>query len=274
MQIRFPWFTLNGSPNGRAKWRCAAAMLLHEALHLVRDPHTPGLGYRQTLRYAIGDPVGPNQVPMGKRGEWFYVSHNDEFPPMVAGGMLFVFDGDAGAGHSVFGNLTQVLYGSAGNNDWIDTPFNVSIPDTSGMSIVHRFQFNHSDSNLHSGTAVYTPAAGDVLLDMWLEVSVAWNGTTPKFEVGDFVFGNVGWLSTIGGVIDLTAANTGGTGTVSLLSLPGASHTNLRQILPSKFTTTDPIKICVSQDGTTVGGATGATAGSAYLYFVTATPTG
>jgi hypothetical protein len=42
--------------------------------------------------------------------------------------------------------------------------------------------------------------------------------------------------------------------------------------VPAKFTAADPIKVCVSQDGTNTGADPASTQGAGVLYLVTATP--
>lgn len=121
MQIRFPWFTLYGNPRGRARWRCAAAMLAHEFIFepwgklTGRSEHArPN---RWTRRYAIGVPA--TYPPQGWRGSYFMVSHEVDLAELqvVDGAFLFVTDGaQYGAGSG--GSVIAFYRGNAYSNQW------------------------------------------------------------------------------------------------------------------------------------------------------------
>lgn len=59
-----------------------------------------------------------NYVPGGLRGSWFYRAQGDDFPPVVDGGILFIFDGTAGADLGVSGSLVEVRLGQASTDTW------------------------------------------------------------------------------------------------------------------------------------------------------------
>lgn len=162
-----------------------------------------------------------------------------------------------------------------------------SVPE--GAPVYRAFSFDHSTPGLVAGHAVYTPTIGDLLLDAWIEVDAAWNGTTPKADFGYFDPGNDGGVGLLGltwGAVDLTAADVAGRLGLGLLNGNDSSNATIAQqavsyalpggpsrgAVPSKFATADPIKVCVSADGSVNGSASGATAGSATLYLVTVTP--
>jgi hypothetical protein len=61
-----------------------------------------------------------------------------------------------------------------------------------GAPVVHKFAFAYDTASLHTGATAYTPAAGDVLLDAWIEIDTAWDGTTPLGDFGAFAGGATG----------------------------------------------------------------------------------
>lgn len=151
-----------------------------------------------------------------------------------------------------------------------------------GVPVVRAFPFDFDTPNILTGAALYTPTVGDLLLDAWIEVVEEWNGTTPKGDVGTFDGTTTGWFQSAGGATALTgmtgedmplsgdgyvAGNTGTT--LAVLSEPGTASF---RVAPGKFTTVDPVKVVVSQDGLSGGANPGATQGSAILYLITCTP--
>jgi hypothetical protein len=147
------------------------------------------------------------------------------------------------------------------------------------------FPFTHATAGLAAGVAFYTPTIGDILLDGWIEVDTAFDGTTPKGDIGTFVGNTSGLFGNDTLPIDLTKADNqgGGTGVLlndnikqNALALAGAVTNagvpeNYR-VTPAKFTAANPLKVVVSQDGTAGGVATGSTVGAAAVYIVIATP--
>ena len=181
-----------------------------------------------------------------------------------------------------------------------------------GAPTVRKFPFAHNTPGILTGAALYTPTVNDVLLDAWIEIDTAWDGTTPQGDYGTFSPGPAGLinaaLNSITSAMDMTEADAPSSGGSASL-LGGSGLTDLAQLatifnlgisgylqatgavapfpvgyatsrsaglggrlVPVKFTTTDPIKVCVSQDGTTTGADPGSTQGAAILYLVTATP--
>jgi hypothetical protein len=165
-----------------------------------------------------------------------------------------------------------------------------------GAPVVRKFPFAFNTPGILTGAAVYTPTVNDVLLDAWVEVDTAWNGTTPEGDVGSFNGAATGLYASAGfGPIDMTKAdqditgsygllisnNTSGAGTYPSLALSLAQSTaaipaypafSPFRAVPGKFTAAHPVKVCVSQDGTNTGANPGSTQGEAILYLVTATP--
>lgn len=148
---------------------------------------------------------------------------------------------------------------------------------TPGAAIVRKFPFAFNTPGLAAGATLYTPTAGDILLNGWIEVDTAWNGTTPKADIGTFVGTVFGWL-TFNSTVDMTKADSERRGTGVLVgsdfsnaSIVAATGGNERDA-PSKLLGTEPIKVVVSTTGASNGADPGATQGAAVLYLVTATP--
>jgi hypothetical protein len=173
-----------------------------------------------------------------------------------------------------------------------------------GVPRIVKCPFAFDTPGILTGAALWTPAVGDLLIDAWLDIVTAWNGTSP---IGDFGVFNDGppalgiYAGACGAAADMTNQDGGvvGTGTeigqhqsvlsafntlntaTSYLEVSGTAlvHKTIvpaddisGRIIPGAFLTTDPIKFCVSQDGTPTGADPGATAGEATLYLTVATP--
>lgn len=179
-----------------------------------------------------------------------------------------------------------------------------TILDFAGLPVVRHFPFAYNSSGISSGGyAVYTPNVGDILLDAWIEIDTAWNGTTP--------FGDIGWASSTAGLFALTAGNlvsmlhadtnyisdeASGYGSSSLssaqilgnvkvgLEASGASSPyslsgvvtpfldSAPRTVPLKFVTANSLYIWVTQNGLSNGSSPSASQGSGVLYLVTSTP--
>ena len=154
-----------------------------------------------------------------------------------------------------------------------------------GDEVIKQFQFSHATAGLNTGVVAYTPNIGDILLDCWIEVDTAFNGTTPLADVGDFVGTNTGIFFQGVGAVDLTNPDSmldlGGGGDLLCRtdSAPawsdgfytGYANGNNR-LLPARFVANLPLKLVVSTTGAKGGAATGATAGAGVVYFLLGTP--
>jgi hypothetical protein len=145
---------------------------------------------------------------------------------------------------------------------------------TGGAAILRQFPFSFNTPGLATGADVlYVPKPGDLLLDAWVNVTAAWNGTTPKGDIAAAAGGFLNFLGALysGNWIDMTKA--GEPLTVNLLPslLAESGATGIRAV-PYKFAAADTIGMVVSQTGQGGGGDPGATAGAAILYLVTSTP--
>jgi hypothetical protein len=151
-----------------------------------------------------------------------------------------------------------------------------------GAAIVHGpFAFAYSDAGINNGKAFYTPKIGDVLLDLWIEIDTAFNGTTPLIDVGTFVGSTSGLLAAAsgtfsGGTPDSDSAGTGylcGVGSNATTGLVSASSPGNPRVAPGVFTAANPLKVVLSRNGLAGGPAPGGTQGAGKIYLVTATPT-
>src|ERR1700674_2452447 len=55
-----------------------------------------------------------------------------------------------------------------------------------GAAIVRKFPFAFNDAGLAAGKTIYVPTVNDVLLDAWVQVDTAWDGATPRCDIGTF----------------------------------------------------------------------------------------
>lgn len=149
-----------------------------------------------------------------------------------------------------------------------------------GDEVIHKFDFAFNTPGLTTGVTVLTPTAGDILVDCWVEIDTAFNGTTPKIDVSDFGSGNTGWFVAQAGAIDATVADSLPAGSTSLVASPLASTkpsvlsasaiaNAVERGMPGRFVNSNPIKLVCTQNGQKGGAATGATQGSGTVYFLT-----
>jgi hypothetical protein len=175
-----------------------------------------------------------------------------------------------------------------------------STPSATGnMSLLGPYAVAYNAAGLANGVTVYTPTIGDWLFDAWIEILTPWDGTTPFGDLGFYT----GGINTVGGFwnsltdpgLNMTLASTatgtlywndpiaapafvGGSGSgnntiqqaLSQFGIDGGEYT--WRVLPARFTTTDPLIMVVSQDGTKGGADPGSTQGLAHVYLVVAAP--
>jgi hypothetical protein len=158
-----------------------------------------------------------------------------------------------------------------------------------GTPIVRMFPFAFDTPDLLTGAAVYTPTIGDILLDAWVQIDVAFDGETPHIDVGSFTNDTHGWWYLLdGAALDATLADLSfADGLQSGPNIPGSASLLISAIvgdiqggnqtsrpLPAKFTDSLPIMVCLSKDGQnyTEGNDPGCTQGSGVLYLVIVTP--
>lgn len=138
-------------------------------------------------------------------------------------------------------------------------------PFTPGSTVSVDLPFAFDTPDLLTGAELFTPIVGMLLLDFWFEVDTAWDGISPVGDVGLFTSGFPGLYETIlqnvngdamyfadtsseAGVLARPYRSSGEViqGTAVLEEAQNASY---RVAAPSKFITTDPLCVVVSQDG-------------------------
>lgn len=171
-------------------------------------------------------------------------------------------------------------------SDGTDAPIGGGGSQAGGPVVRGPFSFSFNSPGLLTGLEIgYTPAIGDILLDAWFEIDTAWNGTTPKGDIGLFTGGaNSGFFGFAFDVVPmnnpdsenpsglLDSASAPPPGQVLSLAFLGSLPTFQPRIVPGKFTVASPMKVCVSQDGTNTGADPGSAQGAAKVYIITATP--
>lgn len=175
-----------------------------------------------------------------------------------------------------------------------------------GAATVRKFPFAYNDVGLNAGKTIYVPTAGDILLDVWVAVTTAWDGFQPWCDVGTFVGSNAGFWGSTGGSLplDMTQIDAVVPGAGETIGMAGPPASELGALVDNgkyneaagagtPFTigriaalstfsqiprrmpvllSATPIKVCVSLTGQAGGAAPGATHGAGNVYLVTATP--
>lgn len=140
------------------------------------------------------------------------------------------------------------------------------------------FSFLYNDVGLNAGIAFYTPTVDDLLLDVWALVRTAWDGTTPKGDVGTAHGSNSGLFAAFD-TIDMTRAmevDLNGAGNVSQEGEPNSMTarqiSTVSSLVPRLITAAYPLKFWVTQNGDAGATAPGASQGRADIYIATCTP--
>ena len=149
-----------------------------------------------------------------------------------------------------------------------------------GVGIVRGpFVLAFDDVGLADGLSFYTPTINDVMLDVWIEVDVAFDGTTPLGDIGTSVGSIAGLFSWVSGSVEMGKADSEDRGAGCLMQKSGnpsglacSSGYYGSRAAPLRFTAANPLKVWVSQNGLAGGDPVGGTAGQARVYFVISTP--
>ena len=180
------------------------------------------------------------------------------------------------------------------DGDWAgEAPSGGSQP---GAVRVLKYDFDFTQAvALADGVPVWTPAVGDWLLNAWFAPD-AWDAdgaVSPRADIGVISAGAwatlrggpQGLFGALVGAVDLSANNWiedtkyvsygGPTAAVDLLQAMLLGYTNAGSgALPPqvKFSTTDPLSLVVSDDGTPGGSAFDGSAGASTLYLAVCSP--
>lgn len=147
---------------------------------------------------------------------------------------------------------------------------------------LYRYDFNYATPNLDTGVTVYTPGVTTVLLDAWVDRTSPWDGTTPRFDIGDdsIDLTQNGWFTQAWNPLNLAsnlaAANWGlSQGSLSSVAIAYAMYNDAggEGSVVHQRVINGSISICVSQNGLAGGAPSGGTSGTASLYLHVATPT-
>ena len=150
---------------------------------------------------------------------------------------------------------------------------------------IRSFAVSHSTAGLATGVAVWTPQVGDIIYDIGIVLTTAFNGTTPLLDVGTFNGGNVGLFGELAGagvdgtklyadVTDnagLSAPNTA-PWLQSAVGSVGAAAGAAYKSTPILVTAANPVLLVASQNGQKGGTATGATVGAGNVYVLLGNP--
>jgi len=132
-------------------------------------------------------------------------------------------------------------------------------------------------AGLNAGVTILSPNPGDLVFDVWVELHTAFDGTTPKLDVGT-TRNPVGFFQSLGnGPLDLTAAVDNDELQTLLISDylrsgTGSSFSDLnaiagRRIVPAAWANNvSDFSVWVSQDGNGGSAAPGSTTGLARVY--------
>jgi hypothetical protein len=154
-----------------------------------------------------------------------------------------------------------------------------------GHVVIRSFDFDYTQglAALAAGVPLFTPVVGSQIENITVRVTTAWNGTTPKFDIGTFSGGNTGLWAQLGqGAVDLTSADAAVTNNAGLATNAGTNSASLLlsavsvgilasagagaavpRKLPIQITAANPLLLVVSQNGQKSGTATTSTTGAA-----------
>ena len=181
-----------------------------------------------------------------------------------------------------------------------------------GMLKVVSFTFHHNTPNLNTGVDIgYTPNVGDVLYDAWFTIATAWDapawgdfctyidgtamgigffsngpGFNPDMTQVDGFASNNNGLRIMGQAASLQQLSSFDAAwhDVKVGSSPNLTyvHTNPSPNAPSPppiapgapdyWNLSNPVKVCVSSDGSNTGSTPAATVGTATLWLMVCTP--
>ena len=151
---------------------------------------------------------------------------------------------------------------------------------TKSPMAVRAFPFTYQTAGLSTGYTLWTPAVGDFIYDIGIVITTAFNGTTPKLDVGTFS-GTTGLFKQLAGnPVDgtklyanvtnntgLQSSNSGLWLSTAIISVGTAGTAAIHdpQVL---VTAASAISLVASQDGTKGGTAITSSAGVGTVFVV------
>jgi hypothetical protein len=148
-------------------------------------------------------------------------------------------------------------------------------PGADGLVRLHRIPFSFDTPGLLTGAPLYTPTVGEQITGLAIEVLTAWDGATPKGEIGTFVGSTTGLFTAFGTFIAMDSADYEGLFGDGLRA-PFVSNqipTSIARGMRATVIAPNPICVCVSQDATSTGADPGSTQGEAILHLLSTMPT-
>lgn len=150
---------------------------------------------------------------------------------------------------------------------------------------IRYFPFTYQTAGLATGVTLGTPAVGQVIYDIGICVTTAFNGTTPLLDVGTFNGGNVGLFGELASsAIDGTKLYSAVTDNAGLTApnaaqwlqaaagSHGAAGTAAYNSTPLLVTAANPLLLVASQNGQKGGTAITSTAGAGTVYVILGQP--
>lgn len=126
--------------------------------------------------------------------------------------------------------------------------------------------FSHS-APLEPLTTLWTPTAGTMLTAIKFFVPVAFNGTTPRADIGLFVETNQGFFSHGGGVVDLATVDGDlGAGANIIGDFNTLGESFIFTLLGITLSGSNPLQISFSQNGLSDGAAPESTVGTVHVH--------
>ena len=165
----------------------------------------------------------------------------------------------------------------------LEGTLNYTQPTVKSPMAVRQFAFTYQTTGLGTGYTLWTPAAGDVIYDIGIVITTAFNGTTPKLDVGSFsrhtglfkqLAGNpVDGTKLYAAVTDNSAVKSSNSGlwlSTAIISVGTAGTAAIHdpQLL---IASASAIQLVATQDGTNNGTAINSTAGAGSVFVVYST---
>ncbi len=152
-----------------------------------------------------------------------------------------------------------------------------AIATTSAPRVYRKAIAFNSGAIATTGFAFYVPTIGDILMDVWFEITTPWNGTTPKGDV--FTTGVLSLLRGARTPVTMTVASSL-LGTIMLAATDATQQTlagkdgfnGTGRYTMGRFTTADPLLVYVNQTGIPGGANSGATQGAGFINWIVTTP--